>query len=261
MLHLLDPVLLSIGPLQIRYYGVLYALGFIIGYFVLIKLAQQKRLQLSKDEIGDLIFYLMVGVIAGARIFYTVLYNPHYYLSHPLEIFMLWHGGLSFHGGLLGAIAAMWLFAKKKKLHFYDVSDMVAVPSALALALGRIGNFINGELYGRVTNVPWCIDYSQNTHLVDKPTGCRHPSQLYESAYSFVMCAILYILNSKNVPKGTITWTFVALYGFFRTIAEFFRQPDSQIGFMFGSLTMGQLLSIPMLIVGCVMVYRVSKIS
>ncbi len=256
MIHLLDPVLVSLGPLRIRWYGVLFALGFIIGYYILIQLAAQKKLKLSKDDIGDLVFYLILGIVLGARVFYILFYNLGYYLSNPLELIALWHGGLSFHGGFVGAIGAIWFFSRKKRLHFYEISDMVVVPAALALALGRIGNFINGELFGRVANVPWCVDYSQNQNLVEKPIGCRHPSQLYESAYSFLMFAILYILNRKNLPRGTLTWGFVAMYGFFRTFAELFRQPDAQLGFFFGSITMGQLLSVPMLILGSYMVWR-----
>ncbi len=256
MIHLLDPILLQLGPLQIRWYGVLYVLGFILGYFILIRLAKEKKLSLSKDDIGDLIFYLILGVVLGARIGYIVFYNFGYYLSNPLEILALWHGGLSFHGGFFGAMAAIWLFSRKKKLHFYEISDMVVVPAALALALGRIGNFINGELYGRITNVSWCVDYSQNPHMVEKVEGCRHPSQLYESLYSFVMFVALYLLNKKNLPRGVLTWGFVAIYGLFRTLAELFRQPDAQVGFLLGGLTMGQLLSVPMLIVGVYMVWR-----
>ena len=255
MIYLLDPILAQIGFLQIRWYGVLYALGFIIGYFILIKLAKEKKLSLSKDDIGDLVFYLILCIVAGARIFYILFYNLGYYLSNPLEILALWHGGLSFHGGFAGAIVAIWLFSRKKKMHFYEISDMVVVPAALALGLGRIGNFINGELYGRITNVSWCIDYSQNPYIMEKPIGCRHPSQIYESAYSFMMFAILYLLNKKNLPRGTLTWGFIAMYGLFRTLAELFRQPDAQVGFLFGGLTMGQLLSIPMLLVGGWMVW------
>jgi phosphatidylglycerol---prolipoprotein diacylglyceryl transferase len=259
MIHLLDPVLLSLGPIQIRWYGLIYALGFILGYFILIKLAEEKKLKLSKEDIGDLVFYLILCIVAGARIFYILFYNLGYYLSSPLEMLALWHGGLSFHGGFVGAIVAISLFSKKKKLHFYEVSDMVVVPAALALALGRIGNFINGELYGRAASVSWCVDYSQNPHMTEQVVGCRHPSQLYESLYSFVMFSVLYLLNKKNLPRGVLTWSFVALYGLFRTLAELFRQPDAQVGFLFGGLTMGQLLSIPMLILGSYMVWRISK--
>jgi phosphatidylglycerol:prolipoprotein diacylglycerol transferase len=259
MLHLLDPVLVTIGPLQIRWYGVLYALGFILGYFILIKLAKEKKLSLSRDDIGDVVFYLIIGIVLGARVIYILFYNLGYYVSNPLEMLALWHGGLSFHGGFLGAIVAIYLFSRKKKMHFYEISDMVVVPAALALVLGRIGNFINGELYGRITNVPWCIDYSQNPHLTEQIEGCRHPSQLYESLYSFIMFITLFLLNKKNLPRGVLTWGFVAMYGLFRTLAEFFRQPDAQLGFLFGGLTMGQLLSIPMLLIGSYMVWNQFK--
>jgi phosphatidylglycerol---prolipoprotein diacylglyceryl transferase len=136
---------------------------------------------------------------------------------------------------------------------------MVVVPAALALALGRIGNFINAELYGRVADVSWCVDYSQNPYLSETIESCRHPSQLYESAYSFIMFFLLFLLNKKNLPRGVLTWGFVAMYGLFRSLAELFRQPDAQVGFLFGSFTMGQLLSVPMLLVGGWMVWRILK--
>lgn len=261
MIHLLNPVLLHLGPIQVRWYGVLYALGFVLGYFILIRLAKEKKFSLSKDDIGDLVFYLILCIVLGARIGYILFYNLSYYVSSPLEILALWHGGLSFHGGFIGAIVAIYLFSRKKKLHFYEISDMVVVPAALALALGRIGNFINGELYGRITNVQWCVDYSKNTNLMEKIEGCRHPSQLYESFYSFVMFAVLYLLSKKNLPRGVLTWGFVAMYGLFRTLAEFFRQPDAQVGFLLGGMTMGQLLSIPMFVLGSYMVWRLNKDS
>lgn len=257
--HTLNPVLFSIGPLQVRWYGLLYALGFIISYLIFHHLAKRKRLGMSDDDMGDFLLYMLIGVVAGARLFYMLFYNLPFYLANPLEIAAVWHGGLSFHGGFLGGVIAIWLFSRKKNVHFYDISDIVLIPVALALALGRIGNFINGELYGRIASVPWCIDYSQNTHLVEKVEGCRHPSQIYESLYSAGMFAVLWLLNRKNLPRGTITWLFVALYGVSRTLAEFLRQPDTQLGFLFGGLTMGQLLSIPMFLLGVYMVWRITK--
>ena len=257
--HNLDPVLFSLGPLSVRFYGLLYALGFVIAYFLIYHLAKKKHLPLSKDDVGDLIFYTILGTVIGARLFYVVFYNLFSYLRSPLEILAIWHGGLSFHGGLFGGILAVAYFCRKKKIPFYEISDIMAVPLALGLAIGRMGNFINGELYGRITDVSWCIDYSKNQYMAEIPEGCRHPSQIYESLYSIVIFAILYLLNPKNLPRGTLTWLFVALYGLFRTLAEFFREPDSQLGFIFSGLTMGQLLSIPMFLIGTWMVWKKLK--
>ncbi len=260
-LHNIDPVIFSLGPLSVRYYGLFYALGFVIAYFLIYALARRKGLGLSRDDVGDCIFSLVIGVVIGARLFYVLSYNLPFYLSNPLEIFALWRGGLSFHGGLIGGIAATFYFCRNKKLRFYDIADIAAIPLALGLALGRIGNFINGELYGRMTTLPLCIDYSKNQYIGQVVEGCRHASQLYESFYSLVIFTILLslFLSKKELPKGMLTWLFVAMYGFFRTATEFFRQPDAQLGFLFGGLTMGQLLSIPMFVIGSYIVWRIVK--
>ena len=274
--HNINPVLLEIGPFQIRYYGLFYALGFIIAYFMISYLAKRKNLPITKDDIADFIIYQIVGVVAGARIIYVLFYNRTFYLQNPLEIFALWQGGLSFHGGLIGAIAAAYLFCKtrknqrflvprkstifvEKKLEFYDLADIVVIPVALALAFGRIGNFINGELYGRITDISWCIDYSKNKFIEAVPKGCRHPSQLYESFKNLVIFGILWSIKDKKLPKGFMFWGFVALYGLFRTIVEFFRAPDEQIGFIFNYFTMGQLLSFPLFLIGLYMLFRLNK--
>lgn len=247
--HNINPVLVEFGPLEVRYYGLIYALSFLLGFFLIYHLAKKKHINLSSDEVSDLVFYNIITIILGARLVYVAFYNPSFYLANPLEAFAVWHGGLSFHGGMLGLVLGTWFFCKKKKKSFYEVMDIIVIPGALALALGRIGNFLNGELFGRVTNVPWCVDYSQSTYVRNPPSGCRHPSQLYESFYSFAMFLILWIVKDSKLPPGVLSWGFVFLYGVFRTLAEFFRQPDAQLGFVLGSLSMGQLLSIPMIIV------------
>ena len=257
--HNLNPALFEFGPFEVRYYGLFYALGFIIAYLMLPHLAKIKNINLSKDDAADFILYLLVGIVFGARIVYVLVYNPLFYFSDPAEIIKLWHGGLSFHGGFLGAIIASYLFCRKKKIEFYDIADITVVPVALALALGRIGNFINAELYGRITDISWCVDYSKNQYAADAPSGCRHPSQIYESLKNFIIFAALWIIKDKKLPKGFMFWSFVALYGLLRTIAEFFRQPDEQIGFLFNYLTMGQLLSFPLFFLGAYMLFRLNK--
>lgn len=257
--HNINPVLLEIGPLQIRYYGLFYALGFLIAYFLIYYLAKRKELPLTKDDVADFITYQIVGIVLGARIIYVLFYNLWFYLQNPFDIFAVWHGGLSFHGGLLGAIIGTYLFCKKKKIEFYDMADITVVPVALALALGRIGNFINAELYGRITDVSWCIDYSKNKFVENLPSGCRHPSQIYESMKNLVIFAALWFIKDKKLPKGFMFWSFVALYGLLRTIVEFFRQPDEQISFIFSYFTMGQLLSFPLFLLGAYMLFRLYK--
>ena len=143
-----------------------------------------------------------------------LFYNPGFYFSNPLEVLQVWHGGLSFHGGLVGAVAAGYVFCKRKKLNYYDLADITVVPVALALALGRIGNFMNAELYGRITDVSWCIDYSKNKFMDGIPEGCRHPSQIYESMKNLLIFSALWVIKDKKLPKGFMFWTFVAMYGF-----------------------------------------------
>ncbi|MBI2655343.1 prolipoprotein diacylglyceryl transferase [Candidatus Woesearchaeota archaeon] len=257
--HNLNPALFEFGPFEVRYYGLFYALGFIIAYLMLPSLAKIKNIKLSKDDAADFILYLLIGVVLGARLAYIIFYNPLFYLNSPAEIIKLWHGGLSFHGGFLGAIFAAYLFCRKKKIEFYDIADITVVPVALALALGRIGNFINGELYGRITDFSWCIDYSKNQFIQDVPEGCRHPSQIYESLKNFFIFAALWFIKGKKLPKGFMFWSFVAMYGLLRTIAEFFRQPDEQIGFILNYFTMGQLLSFPLFLFGTYMLFRLRR--
>ena len=216
---------------------------------------------MTKDDAADLVTYFIVGIIAGARLVYVIAYNPLFYIENPFEIIVVWHGGLSFHGGLLGAVIACHLYCKKKKVEFYDLADVAVVPVALALALGRIGNFINAELYGRLTDMRWCIDYSKNQFIESLPSGCRHPSQIYASLKNMAIFFVLWFIKDKKLPKGFMFWSFVTMYGLFRTFAEFFRQPDEQIGFIFNYLTMGQLLSFPLFLLGAYMLYRLKSKS
>lgn len=257
--HNINPALFELGPFQVRYYGLFYALGFLMAYFLIHYLAKRKGLGITKDDVADLLVYSIVGVVAGARLVYVIFYNLPFYIQNPFEIIAVWHGGLSFHGGLLGAIIAGFLFCKKKRVEFYDIADIAVIPVALALALGRLGNFINAELYGRITDASWCIDYSKNKFAEGLPSGCRHPSQIYESIKNFAIFAILWFIKDKKLPKGFMFWSFVALYGLFRTIVEFFRQPDEQVGFIFNYLTMGQLLSFPLFLLGTYMLIKLKK--
>ena len=251
-IHNIDPVLLSLGPLQIRYYGLFWLIGFVMAYFLLIHLAKKKELSVTKDDIADLLLYIIVGTVLGARIFYILVYNLPFYLSNPFEMLAIWHGGLSFHGGLIGAVAAGFLYCRRKKISFYEIADMVVIPLALGLALGRIGNFINGELYGRITDVPWAVKFPD-------AEGFRHPSQIYASLKDLIIFFTLLAIKDKKLPKGFMFWAFVVMYSALRFAVEFFRQPDEQLGFIMGFLSMGQVLSIVMFLIGAFFLRRVYK--
>jgi|TARA_B100001971_G_C18135536_1_gene507368 phosphatidylglycerol:prolipoprotein diacylglycerol transferase len=248
--HNINPVLLKLGPFEIRYYGLFFVLGFVIAYFMLNYLAKKKKIELTKDDVSDYLLYLIIGTVAGARIFYVLIYNLKFYLANPLQIFAVWQGGLSFHGGLIGAVLAVIIFTKKRKFDFYELADLTVIPLALGLALGRIGNFTNGELFGRITNVPWAFKFSD-------AEGFRHPSQIYASLKNLLNFAVLWNLKNFKLPKGFLFWFFVTFYAFLRFIVEFFRQPDPQLGFFFGFLSMGQILSIIMFPIGLYFLFRI----
>jgi len=249
--HNINPVLLNLGPFEIRYYGLIFVLGFLIGYFLLVYLAKQRKLDLTKDDLSDLLLYLLIGIVAGARLFYILFYNLKFYLSSPLDIFAFWHGGMSFHGGLAGGMIAVFLFCKKKKINVYDILDIAVIPAALGLAFGRIGNFLNGELYGRITNIPWAFDFGDG-----KP---RHPSQLYGSLKNFFIFGVLWFLKEKKLPKGFLFWSFVTMYSALRFFVEFFREPDPQLGFIIFNLSMGQILSSIVFFIGIYFLFRLKK--
>lgn len=251
-IHNIDPVLLSLGPLQIRYYGLFWLIGFVMAYFLLIHLAKRKELSITKDDIADLLLYIIVGTVLGARIFYIFVYNLPFYLTNPFEMLAIWHGGLSFHGGLIGAVIGGILYSRRKKVDFYEIADIIVIPLALGLALGRIGNFINGELYGRITDVPWAVKFPD-------AEGFRHPSQIYASFKNLIIFFALWSIKGKKLPKGFLFWAFVVMYSVLRFAVEFFRAPDTQLGFILGPFTMGQILSIVMFSIGVFFIYKVSK--
>jgi len=251
-IHNIDPVLLSIGPFEIRYYGLFFVLGFVIAYFLLNYLVKRKHIELTKDDVADFLLYLIVGTVLGARIIYVFVYNLPFYLQNPVQMIAIWNGGLSFHGGLIGAAIAGFYFCKKKNISFYTLADIAVIPLALGLALGRLGNFTNGELYGRITDVPWSMKFRD-------AEGFRHPSQLYESAKNLVIFFTLWIIKDRPFPKGFMFWLFVIMYSVLRFTVEFFRQPDPQLGFVIGVLTMGQILSIISLLIGIFFMYRINK--
>jgi phosphatidylglycerol:prolipoprotein diacylglycerol transferase len=247
----IDPVFLRLGPLEFRWYGLMYICGFLAAYFIILAGVKRKGLPLIKDDVADLIFTVALGIILGGRLGYILFYNLSYYLAHPMKLLAVWEGGMSFHGGLAGAILAGLYFIRKHKLSFYKLADVGFLAGPVGLGLGRIGNFINGELYGRVTDLPWGMVFPGGGPLP------RHPSQLYEAFLEgLVMFIILYVISRKVPRDGVVFWSFIGLYGLFRFLVEFVREPDEQLGFLFGTLSMGQLLSLPMFLLGAAMVVR-----
>jgi phosphatidylglycerol:prolipoprotein diacylglycerol transferase len=250
----IDPVIFGLGPLKVRWYGLMYVLGFAAVYFLVAFQIRKYRFNFIKDHFEDLNFALIIGLILGARLGYVAFYNPAYYLAHPGEIVAIWQGGMSFHGALLGLLAAGWLFCRRQAIPFLKTADLYVVTVPIGLGLGRIGNFINGELYGRVAEVPWSMVF---------PTGGplpRHPSQLYEFLLEGVLLfIILWALKSvhyrRQWPSGTLLAAFLVGYGLLRSFAELFREPDVQLGFLAGHLTMGQTLSGLMVLAGATIFY------
>lgn len=240
----IDPVLFSLGPLQVRWYGLMYVLGFAASYFLVRKQIRDNGDTKLGREFENLNFVLILAVIVGGRLGYVLFYNFSYYSRHPLEVLATWQGGMSFHGACIALIVAGWAFCRLRGLNFWKTADTYAVTIPIGLGLGRIGNFINGELFGRTTDLPWGMIF---------PGGGphpRHPSQLYEALLEgLVLFIILWSLKNKtrppsrNWPHGTMMALFLGGYGCFRFVVEFVRQPDPQLGYVIGSLTMGQLLS------------------
>jgi phosphatidylglycerol:prolipoprotein diacylglycerol transferase len=240
----ISPTIVRIAGLEIRWYGVLYIISFIIGYIFLRKTLPVRNVNLQKEQYENLLFNLMLGVIIGGRIGFVLFYNLGFYFSHPLHIFAVWQGGMSFHGGAIGAIAAGYLFAGKHKYTFYQIADPAMQFVAIGLGLGRLGNFINAELYGRITNVPWAMIFPTDPEKLP-----RHPSQIYEFFLEGIaLFFISFFLLKKTQIQGLVFWFFIGFYGIFRFLIEFFRQPDEQIGFILNIFTMGQVLSSFMII-------------
>ncbi len=247
----IDPVFFAIGPLKLRWYGLMYAVGF-LGFWLVGRIHAKKTHTVAQpNDVGDILFYGMLGVILGGRIGSVLFYNFPLFLENPLYLFKIWEGGMSFHGGLLGVIVALWIYQRSKGYGFLRLCDFVAPMVPIGLGAGRIGNFINGELWGRVTDVPWGMVFP---HAGDLP---RHPSQLYQAFLEgLLMFTILWIFAQKPRPIGAVCGLFVLLYGVFRFVTEFVRQPDAHLNFIaFDWLTMGQLLSLPMILVGVVTIY------
>ena len=246
-----DPILWSIGPLAVRWYGLMYVVGF-IAFIVLGKLRVKRGLGhgVEARDVDDMLIYGVVGVILGGRLGYVLFYKPGYYLSHPAEILQVWTGGMSFHGGFVGVMLGIAVFCWVRKRRWLSTMDFVAPLVPIGLAAGRLGNFINGELPGRPTDVPWGMWFPQH----DPQPLARHPSQLYQFAgEGLLLFAILWVYSGKPRPTGAVSGAFLVGYGALRFLAEFTRQPDDFLGLLELGLSMGQWLSIPMIVIGAAM--------
>jgi len=247
----IDPVALDLGAIKIRWYGITYIAGIAIAWWLLLRRARHSAGAWDSEQISDLIFYGVIGVILGGRLGSVLFYNLPYYLSHPLDILKIWQGGMSFHGGMIGVLVAVWFFARKTGRGFFEISDYIAPVIPVGLGFGRIGNFINGELWGAPTDLPWAMVFPAADQLP------RHPSQLYQALLEgLVLFVALWWFSARPRPRMAVSGLFLLLYGVFRTAVEFVREPDAHIGYLAGGwLTMGQALSVPMILAGACMLF------
>lgn len=250
----IDPVLIEIGPLAIRWYALAYIAGILLGWWYARRLAASEPLWRATPrpaliDIDDFVVWATIGIVLGGRLGYVLFYKPAYYAAHPLEIFQVWSGGMAFHGGFVGTVVAMVLFARRRGLSIWSLFDIVAASVPFGLFFGRIANFINAELYGRPSDVAWAMIFP-----TDHAQLPRHPSQLYEAALEglliFVLLRLLTHRGRMLSRPGVVASTFAIIYGLARIVAEFFRMPDAHLGFFSGGTTMGMLLSLPMILAG-----------
>lgn len=255
----IDPVLIEIGPFAVRWYALAYIAGLILGWRYVRHLAKAPPQVASSNDIDDFLVWATVGVVLGGRLGYILFYNIVYYADHPLRALEIWRGGMSFHGGMLGVILAMILFCRRRHIPFLGFSDLIACATPIGLFLGRIANFINAELYGRSTSVPWGVIFPNGGPVP------RHPSQLYQAFLEgMVLFIVLYLLWRSEwvrMRMGLLSGAFLLGYGIFRSIAELFREPDMHIGFLAFGTTMGQWLSLPMILFGAFLIFRAKQRS
>ncbi|MCL2064379.1 MAG: prolipoprotein diacylglyceryl transferase [Candidatus Cloacimonetes bacterium] len=249
IIHNIDPIIFSVGPLRVGWYGLMYVISFVLGYIMVKRNFSKKDIKLKDEYYESFIFSIILGVMIGARFGYVLFYGFTHYMANPLKIFYVWEGGMSFHGGLLGVIIAVLIFCKKTKQDFFTLADPAMPWVAIGVGFGRIGNFINGELFGKVSNLPWAMIFLRT----DPEMLPRHPSQLYEAIFEgFLMAAFLQFMLFKTNIKGLIFWLFIGIYGIVRYLIEFIRIPDNlpiyDNGLIFNMFTMGQVLSLLMVI-------------
>ncbi len=249
----IDPVAFSVGPLKVHWYGLMYLLGFFVGYWLGVWRTRKPWCGWKKDEVADVMIYILFGVLIGGRLGYVFFYKPGDYLADPLQILFVWQGGMAFHGALVGVILAMWLFGRKTGRSFFAVADFVAPLTPIGLGAGRVGNFINQELWGKVSDAPWAMVF--RTDPLSQP---RHPSMLYEALLEgVVLFLILWFYSSRPRTVGRVSGMFLTCYGAFRFLVEFVREPDAHLGYLaLGWVTMGQVLSLPMILFGLWLLFR-----
>ena len=248
----IDPIAFSIGPLAVRWYGLMYLAGFAIGWWLGLKRIANNQSPITRQQLDDLLFLIVLGVILGGRLGYVLFYKPGYYAAHPAEIIAIWQGGMSFHGGLIGVMLAMVFAARRHRIDWLRLMDFIAPLIPPGIAAGRLGNFINAELPGRVTDLPWAM-------LFPGVEGARHPSQLYQFALEGVtLFFFLWWFSSRPRPRGQVSAMFLIGYGVLRFVAEFAREPDSFIGYLALGFTMGQWLCLAM-IAGGIALYAWSR--
>lgn len=250
--HNIDPIALDLGFMQIHWYGLMYLIAFATAFGLGSYRAKQPNSGWTTEQVSDLIFWGAMGVVLGGRMGYVLFYNFDQFLTDPLWLFAVWEGGMSFHGGLIGVLVVLWVFGRRYDKSFFQMGDFVAPLVPIGLGVGRVGNFIGGELWGRAADVPWAVVFPRAGDGIG-----RHPSQLYEALLEgLVMFAVLWWFSAKPRPRMAASAMFLILYGVFRSAVEFFREPDAHIGYIaFGWLTKGQLLSLPMIVIGLLFFY------
>ena len=263
IVHSFDPVLIDLGFFQIRWYSIAYILGIILGWMYAVKIIKktQNNTQnfepIKRSDFDDLVIYLVLGIILGGRLGYVIFYNLEYYIQNSFEIFKLWQGGMSFHGGLLGVIVAIFIFSKNKNTSFFKYSDIVVCVAPIGLFLGRIANFINGELFGKISTLPWAVIFPNGGNIA------RHPSQIYEAILEglvlFILINFLALKKHLIIKTGYVSSFFLITYSILRIFSENFREPDQHLGYLFNYFSMGTLLSILTLISGFLIIFFIKK--
>jgi phosphatidylglycerol---prolipoprotein diacylglyceryl transferase len=255
--HDFNPILVDIGPISIRWYSLAYIFGILLGLYYgkyLIKNLSTK-IKVSEKNLDDYLIWAVIGIVLGGRIGYVFFYNFTYYFENPVEILKIWNGGMSFHGGLIGIILSSFLFSKKNDISFWSLTDLIACISPIGIFFGRIANFINAELVGKVSNLPWSFIFPQYDQLP------RHPSQIYEALLEGLLLFIIInlLIRKTNIPTGYLSILFLILYSTFRVIGEIFREPDQQLGYLFFGISMGSILSIITIMIASIFIFFFNK--
>ncbi len=253
----IDPIAIEVGPIVVRWYALAYVAGIVLGWRYGVWLCRRRPEILPPEAIDEIVLTITLGIILGGRIGYVLFYNPAYFMQHPLEALMIWRGGMSYHGGMLGVFVGLWLFARRHGYTFFQVADIIGMVVPWGLMFGRLANFINGELFGRVTDLPWAMVFPHGGPLP------RHPSQLYQAGLEgALLLLVLYVVWARGGQRycGLLSGVFMAGYGVARFVVEFAREPDAHLGMLVAGLSMGQLLSLPMIAFGVgLMVYALRR--